>query len=75
MVRKSLAFAIALAFAAMPGVGRADAVSDLQAQVDALQRQIDALKAKLEQVTTQVQTEKVEQEKKNEQFLARKPPG
>ena len=73
MVRKSLALAIALAFAAMPGVGRADAVSDLQAQVDALQRQIDALKAKLEQVTTQVQTEKVEQEKKNEQFLARKP--
>ena len=73
MVRKSLALAMALAFAAMPGVGHADAVSDLQAQVDALQRQIDALKAKLEQVTTQVQTEKVEQEKKNEQFLARKP--
>src|SRR5215469_14548231 len=74
MVRKSLALAIALAFV-LPGVSRADTVSDLQAQVNALQKQIDALKAKLEQVTTEVQTDKAAQEKKNEQFLQRSGPG
>src|SRR5215472_16492252 len=71
MVRKSLALAIALAFV-LPGVSRADAVSDLQAQVQALQKQIDALKTQIQQVTTEQQADKAAQEKKNEQFLERK---
>ena len=74
MVRKSLAVAIALAFV-LPGVSRADAVSDLQAQVQALQKQIDALKTQIQQVTTEQQADKAAQEKKNEQFLQRVGPG
>ena len=59
MIRKSLALAIALAFAA-PGIARADMESDLKAQVDALQRQLDAVKAQLEQVTQEIKKQKEE---------------
>jgi len=72
MVKKSLALTIVLALA-VPCVARADEVSDLKTQMEVMQRQMDALKARLEQVSTQVQTQKAEQEKKNEQFLATKP--
>ena len=72
MVKKSLAIALALTLA-VPCVARADAVSDLKAQLEVLQRQVDALKTQLEQVSTQQQTQKAEQEKKNQQFLATKP--
>ena len=73
MKKRSLALAFALALS-VPGIGRADQVSDLKAQVDALQRQIDALKATIDQVTTQVQTQKAEQEKKIEQVTTASAP-
>jgi TolA-binding protein len=72
-ITKPLVVVIALAFA-IPGVARADQVSDIKAQVEALQKQLEDLKAKLEQVTGQVQSQKQvqeQQEKKNEQFIQR----
>src|SRR5215468_6032872 len=66
MIRKSLALAIALAFA-VPGIARADMEGDLKAQVDALQKQLDAVKAQLDQVISEVKKQK-------EQKAAEQPP-
>jgi predicted porin len=69
-----VAVALALVFLGS-GTARADAVSDMKAQLEALQKQMDALKAQLEQVTGQVQQQKQaqeQQEKKNEKFLQRR---
>jgi predicted porin len=44
-------------------VARADAISDLKANMESLQRQLDAVKAQLEQVNGQLQKEKQEKER------------
>jgi predicted porin len=48
---------------AVSGVARADAISDLKANMEVLQKQLDAVKAQLEQVTSQVQKQNQEKEK------------
>ena len=74
-IKKPLVIAIALALG-VPGLARADQVSDLKAQMEMMQKQMDELKAKLEQVTTQVQGQKQaqdQQEAKNAQFVQMSP--
>ena len=56
-IKRPLAIAIALMLVGS-GAARADEVSDLKAQMEVMQKQMDAMKARLEQVTSQVQTQK-----------------
>src|SRR6202521_4315202 len=58
--RKPLLVACALALA-VSGLAKADAVSDLKANMESLQRQLDAVKAQLEAVTGELQKQKQEQ--------------
>ena len=57
---KALLIASALALA-VSGLAKADAVSDLKANMESLQRQLDAVKAQLEAVTGELQKQKQEQ--------------
>ena len=72
------AVAVAICFA-VSAAARADATSDLQAQVQALQRQLEAIKAQLEQVTTEMNKQKQAAEQraaeapKGGPFIERKP--
>src|ERR1700693_5956057 len=59
--RSALLIACVLA-CAVSGVAKADAVSDLKANMESLQRQLDAVKAQLEAVTGELQKQKQEQE-------------
>src|ERR1700676_2861615 len=70
---KSLLVASALALA-VSGLAKADAVSDLKANMESLQRQLDAVKAQLEAVTGELQKQKQAQEKRaTAPFIERKP--
>ena len=66
-------------FIALAAPARADATSDLQAQVQALQRQLEAIKAQLEQVTSEMNRQKQAAEQKQAEaprggpFIERKP--
>src|ERR1700688_2374839 len=75
--RKPLLVACALALA-VSGLAKADAVSDLKANMESLQRQLDAVKAQLEAVTGELQKQKQTQEPEHEKratapFIQQKP--
>ena len=75
--RRTLLIACVLA-CAVSGVAKADAISDLKANMESLQRQLDAVKAQLEAVTGQLQKQKQEQEQEQEKratapFIQQKP--
>src|SRR6202049_1414134 len=73
--RKASLIACVLAFG-VSGLAKADAVSDLKANMDSLQRQLDAVKAQLEAVTGQLQKQKQEQEQEKRAtapFIQEKP--
>src|SRR6202795_366730 len=73
----ALLVACALALA-VSGLAKADAVSDLKANMESLQRQLDAVKAQLEAVTGELQKQKQTQEQEHEKratapFIQQKP--
>ena len=75
--RKPLLLGCALALA-VSGLAKADAISDLKANMESLQRQLDAVKAQLEAVTGQLQKQKQEQEQEQQKratapFIQQKP--
>jgi predicted porin len=72
--RRALLIACVLA-CAVSGMAKADAISDLKANMESLQRQLDAVKAQLEAVTGQLQKQKQEQEQRptTAPFIQQKP--
>jgi predicted porin len=81
MTTRQLAVIAAMPLLAVATMARADATSDLQAQVQALQRQLEAVKAQLDKVTEEMAKQKQAEQQREAQpkearggpFLERKP--